>query len=180
MAGRIPQSFLDDLLDRVDIHVEAPGQANGVGVWHTRVESHTRVLLDRLHDRRPAKGSRQVDRLAVDVDTAPGQVDARSRFQRDVHQQVLTRGDSAQRASGVIRQESFGRDLVAILRALERDTAETGADLAIILAILSSFRDRALDPPLALRAEGPAPAHRLGHLPRPLGCRQDGGGSPPG
>src|SRR4029077_13455277 len=76
-----------------------------------------------------APGRDDLGRVAGDVDGAPGDLDARSRLERQVRDDVLARGDAAEDSARVVAQESARRQLVAMLAAALCGGPDAGAEL---------------------------------------------------
>src|ERR1700744_284202 len=85
-----------------------------------RANPDTRVVTARGH---------HFDRFAANIDGAAWQRGAGSGFERQTHDHILARGDSAQYASRMIAFEARGRHFVAMLGAALLDRLETRTDL---------------------------------------------------
>ena len=56
-------------------------------------------------------------------------MDTRGWLERNTDQQILPRGNAAQRSAGMVGEKTVGRDLVPVLRALEHHAGEAGTNL---------------------------------------------------
>src|SRR6185436_12279838 len=71
------------------------------------------------------------------VDGTARQPDAGSRFDGDVDHHILTRGNAAEYAAGVVGQESLRRHFIAVLGALLLHRRETSTDLDTLHRVYS-------------------------------------------
>ena len=90
-----------------------------LGDW-SRADAYTGVV---------SPGRYHLGRLPMHIDGTARYAQAGGGFQRDARDNILSEGDAAQYAAGVIGEKAFGCNFVAVLGALLLDTGKARPDL---------------------------------------------------